>query len=72
MRRSLAIYETSYGSDHPEAAIYLHNIAVRLKTTARLAEAEPLYRRALEIDEANYDGNHPHLEIPLNNLARLL
>ena len=51
MRRALAIDEESYGPDHPEVATDLNNLAVLLKDTNRLAEAESLSRRALAIDE---------------------
>ena len=42
----------SYGPDHPTVADSLNNLALLLRDTNRLAEAEPLYRRALAIDEA--------------------
>ena len=48
-RRALAILEKSLGSDHPNVATALNNLALLLQATNRLAEAEPLYRRALEI-----------------------
>ena len=53
-------------------ATHLHNLAVLLQTTNRLAEAEPLYQRALTIDEAAYGPTHPTVAIRLNNLAGLL
>ena len=42
MRRALAIDEKSFGPDHPSVAIRLNNLAILLKATSRLAEAEPL------------------------------
>jgi tetratricopeptide (TPR) repeat protein len=72
MRRALAIDERSYGPDHPEVAINLNNLALLLKATNRLAEAEPLMRRALAIDEPSYGPDHPKFSIRLNNLAQLL
>jgi len=59
MRRALAIFEASYGPDHPSVAIRLNNIATLLYNTNRLAEAEPLMRRALAIFEASYGPDHP-------------
>ena len=72
MRRALAINEASYGSEHPNVAIRLNNLASLLQATNRLAEAEPLMRRALAIDEASYGNDHPTVAIRLNNLAQLL
>ena len=72
MRRALKIDETSYGSEHPNVAIRLNNLAQLLQATNRLAEAEPLMRRALEIDETSYGSEHPEVAIDLNNLALLL
>ena len=49
LRRALAIYEASFGSDHPAVATAVNNLALLLEATNRLAEAEPLFRRALAI-----------------------
>ena len=49
MRRTLAIDEQSFGSDHPRVAFDLNNLALSLNATNRLAEAEPLMRRLLVI-----------------------
>ncbi|HEX5720040.1 MAG TPA: tetratricopeptide repeat protein, partial [Thermoanaerobaculia bacterium] len=71
-RRSLAIDEASFGSDHPNVAIRLNNLAQLLQNTNRLSEAEPLMRRALDIDEASFGSDHPDVAIDLHNLAWLL
>ena len=68
LRRALAIDEKSYGSDHPEVATDLNNLAGLL----RPSEAEPLFRRALAIDEKSYGPDHPEVATDLNNLAVLL
>ena len=72
MRRSLAIYEKSYGSEHPRVAAVLNNLAQLLQATNRLSEAEPLMRRSLAIDEKSYGSEHPDVARALNNLAELL
>jgi tetratricopeptide (TPR) repeat protein len=72
MRLALAIAEASYGSEHPNVAAALSNLALLLKTTGRLAETEPLMRRALLISEKNYGGNHQMVAICLSNLAEFL
>ena len=70
--RALAVVEKIYGSDHPEVAIRVSNLAALLYRTNRLAEAEPLMRRALAIDEKSLGPDHPKVAIRLNNLALLL
>jgi tetratricopeptide (TPR) repeat protein len=51
----------------------LHNkLGQLLKSKARQAEAEPLYRRALAIAEASYGQDHTNVAACLNNLANLL
>ena len=72
MRRALAIYEKSYGPEHPNVARDLNNLAQLLQATNRLEEAEPLMRRALAIDEKSYGPEHPEVAANLNNLAALL
>ena len=49
MRRALEIDEASFGEHHPTVAIRLNNLAMLLKDTNRMGEAEPLMRRALEM-----------------------
>ena len=53
-------------------AIGLNNLAVLLRTTKRLAEAEPLMCRALAIGAASCGPDHPNVANRLNNLALLL
>jgi len=67
-----AIYEKSFGPEHPNMAASLNNLAGLLLATNRLAEAEPMYRRALAIDEKSFGPEHPKVAIRLNNLAELL
>ena len=71
-RRALAIDEKDLGSDHPDTAADLSNLAVLLLATGRLAEAEPLLRRALAIDERWLGPDDPSVAFDLNNLAVLL
>ena len=71
-RRALALGQASLGSEHPEVATRLNNLAQLLQATNRLSEAEPLMRRALDIDEASFGSEHPNVAIRLNNLAALL
>ncbi len=70
--RALAIFEKSFGPEHPNVAIHLNNLAGLLSATNGLAEAEPLYRRALAITEKSFGPENPNVAIHLNNLALLL
>ncbi len=58
--------------DPATLAATLNNLALLLKATHRLAEAEPLVRRALAIDEHSFGPDHPNVATDLNNLALLL
>ncbi len=55
----------------PTGRLFNH-LGLLLRTKARYAEAEPLYRRALAIGEATLGSDHPNVAIGLNNLANLL
>ena len=68
----MAIFEKSFGADHPHVAVAINNLAQLLQATNRLGEAEPLMRRALAIDEASFGPEHPEVARDLNNLAQLL
>jgi hypothetical protein len=74
-RLALAINEKSYGAEHPNVAIRLNNLAVLLRATNRLAEAEALMRRHLAIflRFGRATGHqHPHLETAVDNYRILL
>jgi hypothetical protein len=75
MRRALAIDEASFGTEHPEVARDLNNLARLLQDTNRLAEAKPLSRRGVEIlllFTLNTGQEHPHLNAMLGNYLGLL
>ena len=66
----LPLDEKLFGSEHPETAAALNNLAVVLaEGFGRFAESEPLMRRALAIDEKSFGPDHPNVAIRLNNLA---
>ncbi len=48
-RRSLAIREKALGSDHPDVAMSLDNLAKLYQAQGKYAEAEPLLQRSLAI-----------------------
>ena len=53
IRRALAIDEASFGDNHPNVAIPLNNLALLLKATNRLADAEPLAEGARLFHQRN-------------------
>ncbi|BCL82285.1 tetratricopeptide repeat protein [Ktedonobacteria bacterium brp13] len=69
--RALAIYEQQLGSDHPNTASSLNNLATLYRTQGKYAEAEPLLKRALTIREQQLRSDHPDTATNLNNLAGL-
>ncbi|MFK7902819.1 MAG: tetratricopeptide repeat protein [Nitratireductor sp.] len=72
LKRTLEITEKEFGSENPEVATSLNNLARLLHDTNRLEEAEPLFKRALEITEKALGPEHPNVATRLNNLAMLL
>lgn len=75
MRRALGIDEKSYGPDHPNVATYLNNLALLLKATNRLGEAEPILARSLVIllkFTRLTAHRHPHVQSIFGNYIVLL
>jgi CHAT domain-containing protein/tetratricopeptide (TPR) repeat protein len=70
--RYVQIIETRHGTESPEYALALNQLAWLLRVTNRIAEAEPLFRRALAINESSYGPDHPNVARALINLAQLL
>ena len=66
---ALAIIEAALGSDHPNTATALNNLAATYRGLGRLDDALPLLQRALAITEAALGPDHPDTAIRLSNLA---
>ncbi|WP_437542208.1 tetratricopeptide repeat protein [Sorangium sp. So ce367] len=71
-RRALELRERALGSEHPDVATSLNNLAGLLQTKGDYAAAEPLHRRALAIREKALGPEHPDVATSLNDLAGLL
>lgn len=71
-RRTLKISEQVLGTEHPQTAHLMNNLAALLQAREDYQEAEQLYRRALETSEKVLGANHPDTAKSLNNLAELL
>lgn len=69
--RGLRLLEKTIGTDHPDVATSLNNLALIHYSKGRYDQAEPLYRRALMIDERVLGYDHPGVATDLNNLALL-
>jgi len=69
--KALAIREKILGSEHPDVATSLNNLAGLHKTQGNYEQAKPLYERALAIDEKVLGAEHPNVAGDLNNLALL-
>ena len=59
----LGVREKTLGSNHTEVASSLNNLAVLLKTTGALDEAEVLYARSIRIKEARLGITHPQVDL---------
>ncbi len=70
-KKALGIAEKNVGSNHPDVATSLNNLAELYRTQGQYEQAEPLYKRALAIDEKALGSDHPNVAIDLNNLALL-
>ena len=66
------IDEEALGTQHPNLAFDLNDLAMLLRERHLYGEAEPLAKHALEIEEASFGPDHPEVAIALNNLALLL
>ena len=71
-KRALAIWEKALGSDHPQVAIALNNLAGLYTVQAKYSDAEPLYRRTLAIWEEALGSDHPDVAMALENYADFL
>jgi tetratricopeptide (TPR) repeat protein len=67
----LSVSEDRFGSNHPDTAISLNNLALLYELMGRYSEAEPLYLRSLAIYEQQLGAAHPSTASSLNNLAEL-
>jgi tetratricopeptide (TPR) repeat protein len=71
-QRVLAIYEQQLGSQHPDTATSLNNLAELYYSQGKYEQAEPLYQRALLICEQRLGSQHPLTQLVRRNYARLL
>jgi tetratricopeptide (TPR) repeat protein len=71
LEQCLQVAETRLGSNNPDVATSLNNLAYLYQLQGRYIEAEPLYVRALQIREQQLGKDHPDTALSLSNLAEL-
>ncbi|MEH2269840.1 MAG: tetratricopeptide repeat protein [Nostoc sp.] len=71
LRQCVKIAENRLGSEHPDIATSLNNLAALHKSTGRYSEAESPYKKALELTKRLLGDDHPIVATSLNNLAEL-
>lgn len=62
------IYEKALGSEHPDFATSLNNLAILYSSTGKYNDALPLYKQALDIYEKVLGSEHPILQLVLTTL----
>jgi tetratricopeptide (TPR) repeat protein len=65
------VLEAKLGSEHPDVANSLNNLALLYSNMGSYEKALPLYQRALDIRENVLGPEHPSVATTLNNLALL-
>jgi tetratricopeptide (TPR) repeat protein len=71
LKACLQMTKKRSGTDHPNTATSLNNLALLYHAMGRYAEAEPLLVQSLSIWEQQLGANHPNTATSLNNLAGL-
>ncbi len=70
-QQALELSKRLLGTEHPDVAFSLNNLAALYDSQGRYAEAEPLYLQALEIAERQLGVNHPNTIIFRKSLQSL-
>src|SRR5688572_13797430 len=65
--KALALMESELGTEHPDVASLLNDLAGFHEKRRRYADAEPLHRRALAIREKMCGAEHPDVATSLAN-----
>jgi CHAT domain-containing protein/tetratricopeptide (TPR) repeat protein len=69
--RYAEMMKSQYGTEAPQFATAINNLAQLYQNQGRYAEAEPLMKRALTITEKALGADHLEVGTDLNNLAHL-
>ncbi|NJL42113.1 MAG: tetratricopeptide repeat protein [Leptolyngbyaceae cyanobacterium SM1_4_3] len=68
--RSLQMWETQLGGDHPNIGAGLCNLASLYELMGQYSEVEPLCQRALQIFETQLGSNHFYTTVGMGRLAQ--
>jgi Tfp pilus assembly protein PilF len=68
LRRALAIWENTLGSEHPQLAGGLEQMGILYHQQGKQRQAETLLQRALTIRENSLGRDHPDVATSLKNL----
>ena len=68
---ALKVAEETFGSEHPNMALSLSNLAIFYHEQGKYVEADLLYKRALAISEKALGKDHPEVATVLENMAFL-
>ena len=71
LKEALKVAEETFGSDHPNVATSLNNLAMLYQAQGNYAEAERLYKRALEIREKSLGPDQPQVATLLENMIEV-
>ena len=71
LEQCCVVAEARLGTNHPDVASTLNDLAHLYYVQGRYSEAEPLYKRAVSIDEQQLGKDHSNVATSLNNLAML-
>jgi tetratricopeptide (TPR) repeat protein len=69
LESALRIHQAHLGSDHPDVATTLGNLAGAYKDLGRPGEALPLQLQELQVTEAALGADHPDVAVALGSLA---
>ena len=69
LKKSLEIYRTVFGEQHPRVALCLGNIATVLQKQGKLDKALKLHRKSLKIREAVYGPQHHAVALSYYNIG---
>ncbi len=70
-KQCMSVTQARLGSEHPDVALSINNLAVLYYSQGRYSEAEPLLVQALELRKRLLGLEHPDVAQSINNLAGL-
>jgi len=72
VERTIKIYETNLGAQHPDVGVLVNNLAMLFHMQSKFEDAEICYKKALDILTKSLGANHPEVINLLSNYAKML